>query len=149
MRDNASVVRSILSGFKIVFYILGIQTRFMDTKVSTIWRANLLEENGKLGRVRSSWGTRATWGCEPQGVAKSNIRRTHKYRNLQACKPLSFYGNVGTFWNRRRSPPPGLNPLMFLCWGDIPQSTQSNKKLVVHVFEKEKYVSLWTWGSDM
>jgi hypothetical protein len=27
---------------------------------------------------------------------------------------------------------------MFFCSGDVPESTQSNKKLVVHVFEKEK-----------
>jgi hypothetical protein len=44
----------------------------------------------------------------------SNVRRTHEYNNLHACKGLSFSGNIQ---NRRISP--WLNPIGFLSLGEI------------------------------
>jgi len=37
-----------------------------------------------------------------------SLRRTPQYRNLHACKQLSFYRNVGIYKNRRIYP--GITP---------------------------------------
>ncbi len=53
---------------------------------------------------------RATWRHEPQSVPEP--QKNPKYRNLQACERLSFFGT----WEHRKISP-WHNPPGFFCWG--------------------------------
>jgi hypothetical protein len=76
-------------------------------------------------------------GEPPEGMS---VRRTPKYRNLHACK-LSFYGNVGTYKNRRVSA--SHNTQGFFYWGrSLKVHREINKQLFTFLQTKITMTSL-------